>query len=93
MTVQILAALLVLKVKAVSPLDVVAVSVIGDAPNTTGLGGAKVTVCATGLMAGEMLARLEARLMNEPDLELRNAVAEQLKITHLRLDKLLEVSP
>ena len=50
-------------------------------------------VCATGLTAGEMLARLEARLMNEPDLELRNAAAEQLKITHLRLDKLLEVSP
>lgn len=49
-------------------------------------------VCATGLSAGEMLARLQARLMNEPELELRNAAAEQLKITHLRLDKLLEVS-
>ncbi len=50
-------------------------------------------VCATGLTAAEMLARLEARLLNEPELELRNAAAEQLKITHLRLDKLLEVSP
>ena len=50
-------------------------------------------VCATGLTAGEMLGRLEARLMNDPDLEMRTAAAEQLKITHLRLDKLLEVSP
>lgn len=48
-------------------------------------------VCATGLTAGQMLARLEARLLNGPDAELRNAAAEQLKITHLRLDKLLEV--
>ncbi len=47
-------------------------------------------VCATGLTAAEMLARLEARLPNEPDRELTIAAAEQMKITHLRLDKLLE---
>ncbi|MFN8589594.1 MAG: 2-oxo-4-hydroxy-4-carboxy-5-ureidoimidazoline decarboxylase [Candidatus Eisenbacteria bacterium] len=46
-------------------------------------------VCATGLTAAEMLARLEARLPNDRATELRNAAAEQLKITHLRLDKLL----
>lgn len=49
-------------------------------------------VCATGLTATEMLSRLEARLPNPPERELRNAAVEQLKITHLRLDKLLEVA-
>jgi len=49
-------------------------------------------VCATGLTAAEMLSRLEARLLNDPADELRNAAAEQLKITHLRLDKLLEAT-
>lgn len=49
-------------------------------------------VCATGLDAAGLLARLEARSANEPAAELRNAAAEQLRITHLRLDKLLEVA-
>jgi len=44
-TVQIVPALLVLKVKAVSPLEAVAVSVLSPAPKVTGVGGAKVTVC------------------------------------------------
>ena len=39
-----LAALLVLKVNAVNPLDAIAVSAIGDMPYTTGETGAKVTV-------------------------------------------------
>lgn len=47
-------------------------------------------VCATGLAADEMLARLRARLPNDAAAELRHAAAEQAKITHLRLDKLLE---
>ena len=47
-------------------------------------------VCATGLTAHEMLARLHARLGNAAPDELRNAAAEHIKITHLRLDKLLE---
>lgn len=46
-------------------------------------------VCATGLSAAEMLSRLRARLPNLAADELRNAAAEQMKITHLRLDKLL----
>ena len=49
-------------------------------------------VCATGKRADEMLAILEARLANDPPTELATAAAEQLKITHLRLDKLLEES-
>jgi OHCU decarboxylase len=46
-------------------------------------------VCATGKTADEMLALLRARLSNEADTELRNAAAEQSKITGLRLEKLL----
>ncbi len=49
-------------------------------------------VCATGLSAGEILARLEARLHDAPEAELRRAGEEQRRITHLRLDKLMEVS-
>jgi 2-oxo-4-hydroxy-4-carboxy-5-ureidoimidazoline decarboxylase len=52
--------------------------------------GYRFIVCATGLGAGEMLARLEARLGNEPARELAIAGAEQTKITHIRIDKLLE---
>ena len=47
-------------------------------------------VCATDKRAVEMLTLLEARLPNDPALELDVAAAEQLKITRLRLDKLLE---
>jgi 2-oxo-4-hydroxy-4-carboxy-5-ureidoimidazoline decarboxylase len=46
-------------------------------------------VCATGKSAQEMLGLLEARLPNQPEEELRIAAAEQDKITHLRLRKLL----
>ena len=46
-------------------------------------------VCATGKSADEMLAILESRLGADPDSELRTAAAEQLKITRIRLQKLL----
>ena len=49
-------------------------------------------VCATGRRAEEMLALLEARLPNDPARELDVAAAEQMEITRLRLDKLLEES-
>jgi len=45
-------------------------------------------VCATGKTAAQMLALLEARLTNEPDLELELAAAEQRQITRLRLEKI-----
>jgi OHCU decarboxylase len=45
-------------------------------------------VCATGKSAEEMLAILRNRLNNNPAEELRNAAAEQAKITTLRLNKL-----
>jgi len=47
-------------------------------------------VCATGRSADEMLAMLESRLGNDPADELPIAAAEQMKITRLRLEKLLE---
>lgn len=47
-------------------------------------------VCATGLTAAEMLARLRARIGHDAAEELRIAAAEQAKITHLRIDKLLD---
>lgn len=46
-------------------------------------------VCATGKTAAEMCALLEARLPNERSQELMLAGEEQLKITLLRLEKLL----
>lgn len=46
-------------------------------------------VCATGKSAGDMLALLEARLHNNRAGELANAATEQLKITLLRLEKML----
>jgi allantoicase len=46
-------------------------------------------VCATGLGAAEMLARLRDRLDNEPANEIRVAAGEQAKITRLRLEALL----
>lgn len=45
-------------------------------------------VCATGKSASEMLAILEARMPNAPDLELGVAAGEQAKITRIRLEKL-----
>jgi 2-oxo-4-hydroxy-4-carboxy-5-ureidoimidazoline decarboxylase len=47
-------------------------------------------VCATGKTAPEMLALLQARMHNAPDDELRIAASEQRKITHLRIDKLVQ---
>ncbi|MFZ9886103.1 MAG: allantoicase [Myxococcota bacterium] len=49
-------------------------------------------VCASGLSAEAMLSRLQSRLDNLPEVELRVAAAEQLAITRLRLDK-LQVNP
>lgn len=46
-------------------------------------------VCATGKTADEMRQLLEQRITNSPEHELRIAAAEQLKIMHIRLDKLL----
>ena len=46
-------------------------------------------VCATGKSADEMLALLEARLPNDPIDELKNAAAQQAKITRLRMEKLI----
>jgi 2-oxo-4-hydroxy-4-carboxy-5-ureidoimidazoline decarboxylase len=46
-------------------------------------------VCATGKTAGEMLALLQARLQNDAEAEMLQAMEEQGKITKLRLQKLL----
>ena len=50
-------------------------------------------ICASGKTGDEMLARLEARLPNDPEKELRISAEEQRKITQLRLTKLLEQEP
>ncbi len=47
-------------------------------------------VCATGKTSQEMLALLRERLQHDPETELRVAAEEQGRITHLRLEKLLE---
>jgi len=47
-------------------------------------------VCATGKSSEEMLALLQQRLQNDPAAELRVAAEEQRRITHLRLQKLLQ---
>jgi 2-oxo-4-hydroxy-4-carboxy-5-ureidoimidazoline decarboxylase len=44
---------------------------------------------ATGRSAREMLEMLRARLANDPAAEIRIAAGEQMKITRLRLEKLL----
>ena len=46
-------------------------------------------VCATGKSAAEMLALLEARMPNDPKTEVMVAAEEQIKITRIRLKKLL----
>lgn len=46
-------------------------------------------VCAAGLSADEMLAALRRRLRHDAATEAPVAAAEQRKITHLRLDKVL----
>ncbi|CAM9793350.1 unnamed protein product, partial [Hapterophycus canaliculatus] len=51
-------------------------------------------VCASGLPADAILARLKARLPNDKDTEIENAVEEQRKITQLRFARLLaEIAP
>ncbi len=47
-------------------------------------------VCATGKSAEEMLAILQNRLQNNPEVEIEIAADEQNKITKLRIEKLLE---
>lgn len=47
-------------------------------------------VCATGKSADEMLAIARARLGNSAETEMRIAAEEQLRITQIRLNKLLE---
>ncbi len=47
-------------------------------------------VCATGKSAEEMLSLLEARLPNSKEEEFEIAKAEQMKITNIRLEKLLK---
>jgi allantoicase len=46
-------------------------------------------ICATGKTSDEILASLEKRLSNDPEVELRIAAEEQRKITRIRLEKLL----
>ncbi len=46
-------------------------------------------VCASGKSADEMLAALQSRLSNTPEVEIRVAAEEQNKITLLRLERLL----
>jgi len=46
-------------------------------------------VCATGKSAGEMLEILKKRLSNQPEEEIQIAQGEQMKITLIRLEKLL----
>ena len=47
-------------------------------------------IFATGKSADEMLAELRRRLALDPRAEMKNAAAEQAKITRLRLEKLLD---
>jgi 2-oxo-4-hydroxy-4-carboxy-5-ureidoimidazoline decarboxylase len=46
-------------------------------------------VCATGKTAPEMLEILKSRIDNSRDEELKNASIEQMKITRIRLNKLV----
>lgn len=50
-------------------------------------------VCASGRTAPEMLGLMRGRLANDPDTELKIAAAEQMKITRLRLEKLMQEAP
>lgn len=47
-------------------------------------------ICATGKSSEEMLDALESRLGNDPIDELPVAAREQMEITHLRIEKLLD---
>ncbi len=46
-------------------------------------------VCASGLSGDEMVANLKSRLQNDPKTEMGIAEQELIRITHLRLEKLL----
>ena len=48
-------------------------------------------VCATGKSAEEMLQLLQQRLPHAPEEEIKIAMEEQGKITHIRLEKLLSL--
>jgi 2-oxo-4-hydroxy-4-carboxy-5-ureidoimidazoline decarboxylase len=48
-------------------------------------------ICATGKTAKEMVEILRTRINNDPAEEIKNAAAEQNKITKLRLEKLFGV--
>lgn len=47
-------------------------------------------ICASGLDAGTMLDALRERIHNDPEEELRIAAREQIRITMLRLGRLVE---
>ena len=47
-------------------------------------------IFASGKSAEDMLEALEHRILNREDIELRNAVDEQAKITRLRIQRLFE---
>jgi 2-oxo-4-hydroxy-4-carboxy-5-ureidoimidazoline decarboxylase len=47
-------------------------------------------VCATGKSVDQMLGLLRARIVNDEERELAIAAEEQVKITRIRLEKLLE---
>jgi OHCU decarboxylase len=49
-------------------------------------------ICASGKSSSEMLAALQERLQNDVDTELRLAATEQVKITGLRLKKLVNTA-
>jgi len=49
-------------------------------------------VCATGKSAEEMLAILQRRLPNDAAVEIKIAAKEQIKITRIRLEKLLAIT-
>lgn len=50
-------------------------------------------ICASGLNAQTMLGALKSRISNSKPAEMRNAAAEQIKITLLRLQKGLNETP
>ena len=48
-------------------------------------------LCAPGKSAAEVISAVEQRLQNSAEKELLIAAAEQNKITHMRLKKLLHI--
>ena len=76
---------------ATAPDDVLAALAEGNRAYEARFGYGFI-VCATGKSAEEMLAILRSRLPNDAANELEIAAGEQMKITLLRLDKLVEGS-